>query len=153
MTLLLLSWPDNTGEHDSLERVARQVQTLLGMRSAHIFVLTHLGKRGGTVEALLDPDREVSQIFAAWKKGLLLSCGPMPGTGGRLDQPRRRRIWPGCRRCAAWDVQAGSDRLNGRMGVNAGMTTFHISRSFLVASASPLERLQPLQTLATPPAR
>ena len=75
-------------------------------------------KRGSTVEALLDPDREVSQIFAA-RNGLVALLRPdgYLGFRGRLDQPGELASY--LARVFAMqlrDVQAGSARLTERMG-------------------------------------
>ena len=63
-------------------------RTLLGNAVRSYLVLDTPVKRGGTVEALLDPDREVSQIFAA-RNGLVALVRPdgYLGFRGRLDQP------------------------------------------------------------------
>jgi hypothetical protein len=103
---------------DSLERVARQVQDAVGDAVRSYLVLDTPVNGGGAVKALLDPDREVSQIFAA-RKGLVALVRPdgYLGYRGRLNQPGELASY--LARVFAMqlrDVQAGSARLTERMG-------------------------------------
>jgi 2-polyprenyl-6-methoxyphenol hydroxylase-like FAD-dependent oxidoreductase len=87
-TLLLFSgdgaMPETIG---SLERIARQVQDAVGDAVRSYLVLDTTTKSDASVTALLDPDREVSQVFAAGK-GLAALVRPdgYLGYRGRPDQ-------------------------------------------------------------------
>jgi len=88
-TLLLFSRGQVTPESiDSLERVARQVQEAVGDAVRSYLVLDTPVKGGGAVKVLLDPDREISHVFAT-RKGLVALVRPdgYLGYRGRLDQP------------------------------------------------------------------
>jgi hypothetical protein len=88
-TLLLFSRGQATPESiDALERVARQVQDAVGDAVRSYLVLDSPVKGGSAVKALLDPNREISHVFAA-RKGLVALVRPdgYLGYRGRLDQP------------------------------------------------------------------
>ena len=88
-TLLLFpgdgAMPETIG---SLERIARQVQDAVGDAVRSYLVLDTTTKSDAAVTALLDPDREVSRVFAAGK-GLVALVRPdgYLGYRGRPDQP------------------------------------------------------------------
>jgi hypothetical protein len=87
--LLLFSRGQATPESiDSLEMVARQVQDAVGDAVRSYLILDTPVNGGGAVKALLDPNREISQVFAAGK-GLVALVRPdgYLGYRGRLDQP------------------------------------------------------------------
>jgi 2-polyprenyl-6-methoxyphenol hydroxylase-like FAD-dependent oxidoreductase len=87
-TLLLFSgdgaMPETIG---SLERIARQVQDAVGDAVRSYLVLDTTTKSDASVTGLLDPDREVSRVFAAGK-GLAALVRPdgYLGYRGRPDQ-------------------------------------------------------------------
>src|SRR5829696_10125185 len=118
-TLLLFEHGRATPESiDSLERVARQVQDAVGDAVCSYLVLDTPVNGGGAVKALVDPGREVSQIFAA-RKGLVALVRPdgYLGYRGRLNQPGELASY--LARVFAMqlrDVQAGRTRLTERMG-------------------------------------
>jgi 2-polyprenyl-6-methoxyphenol hydroxylase-like FAD-dependent oxidoreductase len=87
-TLLLFSRGQATPESiDSLEMVARQVQDAVG-DAVRSYLVLDTPVKGGAVKALLDPDREISHVFAAGK-GLVALVRPdgYLGYRGRLNQP------------------------------------------------------------------
>ena len=113
-TLLLFPGDDTMPETiGSLERIARQVQDAVGDAVRSYLVLDTTTKSDALVTALLDPDREVSRVFAAGK-GLAALVRPdgYLGYRGRPDQPGELASY--LARVFAMqlrEVQAGSDRL------------------------------------------